>query len=189
MADVCSRHKARGKDYRKLRKNKNCSRRDLDFEARLKKQTVVVTVQLTEMSAYCSRRLITPTMGCLSSMSLSKWASQTFYISYWRDHNLLDGLRGTKVHVIRQHRKPLVALLAVLLVSVLLVRHSHDGIVSDTACVECLHKANLDSVINNTSPLPNVVVTRVYADHFHRSFVQLSCVLAVVQSPPTFLIG
>ena len=92
--------------------------------------------------------------------------------------------------VIHQHRKPLIALLAVFLLSVtMLAHHSHDGVLSDTACVVCLHQANQDSASGGTPKIPDVVVTRAYADHFHPRLAQFSCIPAVARGPPTFLVG
>lgn len=97
---------------------------------------------------------------------------------------------GHRVHVISQHQKQLIALLAVLLLSVtILVQHSHDGVVSDPVCIVCLYQANFDSVLSSAPRIPEVIVTRVYADHFHSRFVQFSCVQAVARSPPIFLVG
>jgi hypothetical protein len=94
------------------------------------------------------------------------------------------------VQVIGRHGKLLFAYLAVFLLSAtILVQHSHDGLFSDIACVVCVYQENLEPVIGSTPVIPDVVVTRIYANHFHPRAVQFSRILTVARSPPTFLVG
>ena len=132
-------------------------------------------------------RLIALAGSLLFALSLS-YKSFTFLIACIIIFSITS--LGHSVRVIGRHRKMFIAFLAVFLLSAtLLVQHSHDDLISDTACVVCVYQGNLDTVINGTHTIPDIVVTRVYTNHFHSRALQFSLILAVARSPPIFLVG